>query len=234
MLRKLPIKLADMGAVLDQYQQYKDTPHGFALNTRTGSFFGDPWITKPELKNTPLGDVLASIEGHLGPIGEARFLKLPSEASYSAHYDPDHRVHLAITTNPYSFLGDLEALKLTHIPADGQLWYMDTTKLHIASNWGSQERVHLNVRMLIPNYIPTLPGLRIVIGNGGYDWKFVAFTELLCIISKGLMDGSVSGFETERYSDQKMMLVNCSDPKLFDDAMDRIRKAGVEVMAYQV
>ena len=91
------------------------------LNSPTGKFFNDPWQTNEEFVGTPLGDVLSVLPN----VGQARLLTLDSGESYTAHTDPDDRIHLPIITNEHSYLVDISNNKLYHIPADGRTWYME-------------------------------------------------------------------------------------------------------------
>jgi len=190
------------------------------LNVPTGEFFNDPWSLKNEFIDTPLGNVL----NNLGNIGQARLLCLDSGETYTAHCDPDDRIHLAILTNPYSYLVNIEDQQLHHIPANGQLWHMDTSKIHIAVNWGSRTRIHLNVRVLLPKYNSANPSLKIKILDGDYDWKQVAYMPIMQLVNRHVKDGLVTGFKG--ISD-KEIIINTLKPDLFNSAFEEIKKAGV-------
>lgn len=193
------------------------------LNEPNGEFFSDPWVVKSEFKNTPLGEVLES----LGDIGQARLLCLESAESYTAHADPDDRIHLPIITNPYSFLVDISNNQLYHLPADGQLWYMDTSKIHVAANWGARSRIHLNVRILLPKYNESNPTICIKVIEGDYDWKQLAYTPLMQIINKNIKLGHITGYKG--ISDKEIW-VNTDTPELFDNAFQEIKTAGVQLV----
>jgi hypothetical protein len=193
------------------------------LNGQTGEFFSDPWVVKSEFKNTPLGEVLES----LGDIGQARLLCLESAESYTAHADPDDRIHLSIVTNPYSFLVDISNNQLYHLPADGQLWYMDTSKIHVAANWGARSRIHLNVRILLPKYNESKPTICIKVIEGDYDWKQLAYTPLMQVINKNIKLGHITGYKG---ISEKEIWVNTDTPELFDNAFQEIETAGVQLV----
>ena len=146
MLKLLPNKFS-IEPIIDQVSLLASFKR-LDLNECTGEFFNDPWRLKAEFVNTPLGQVLDS----LGNIGQARLLCLESRETYTAHCDPDDRIHLAIVTNPYSFLVNISNNQMYHLPADGQLWHMNTNFVHVAVNWGPRTRIHLNVRVLLPKY----------------------------------------------------------------------------------
>jgi hypothetical protein len=218
MLTKLPNKFL-IQPIVDQVLSLGSFKR-LDLNVPSGEFFGDKWITKPEFKGTPLGNVLDTIDN----AGQARLLLLDSAESYTAHADPDDRIHLAIVTNPYSFLVDITDNQLHHLPADGQLWHMDTSKIHVAANWGPRARLHLNVRVLLPKFDSMLPGLKIKVLDGDYDWKQLAYTPLMQVINKNIKLGNITGFKG---IDNKEVWVNTNTPKLFDKAFQEIETAGV-------
>jgi Aspartyl/Asparaginyl beta-hydroxylase len=192
------------------------------LNLPKGEFFGDPWELKPEIKNTPLGNVLES----LGDIGQARLLTLESAESYTAHCDPDDRLHLAIITNPYSFLVDITDNKLFHLPADGQLWKMDTGKIHVAANWGTRARIHLNIRVLLPKYNLNRSSLRIKVIDGDYDWKQLVYTPVMQVINKNIKTGYVYGFKS---INEKEVIINTDMPEIFDSVFSDIEHSGIQL-----
>jgi len=219
MLTQLP-QTFPIEAIVDQVIGLGYFGKRLDLNKPTGEFFNDPWTTKDEFNNTPLGNVLAN----LGNIGQARLLCLESGETYTAHCDPDDRIHLAIITNPFSYIVNIDDETLYHLPADGQLWHMNTGIVHIAVNWGSQTRVHLNVRVLLPKYDPTKSSLRIKVCDGDYDWKQVAYMPIMQIVNKHVKNGSITGFKG--ISDKEIM-INTEHPELFNSAFEKIKNAGV-------
>lgn len=192
------------------------------LNRAGGEFFNDPWITKDEYKDTPLGQVLSKI----GQVGQARLLCLESGASYTAHCDPDDRIHLSIITNQYSFLVDVEDKRLYHLPADGKLWYMDTGKVHVAANWGPRTRIHLNVRILLPKYDSNRSGLHIKVIDGDYDWKQLAYTPIMKLINSNIKNNFITGFKG---INEKEVLINTTSPQIFDQAFKQIIEQGIKI-----
>jgi hypothetical protein len=192
------------------------------LNTVSEEFFNDPWVIKDEFINTPIGEVLTS----LGPIGQARLLCLESAESYTAHADPDDRIHLAIETNPYSFLVDITDNCLYHVPVDGQLWHMDTGKIHVAANWGPRPRIHLNIRVLLPKFDPCQPAIRIRVIDGNYDWKQLAYTPVMSLINKSIKSNIITGFKG---INEREVLVNTINNNLFDEVISQIRLANIKI-----
>jgi hypothetical protein len=221
MITELPQKFP-IEPIIEQVNNLGNFGKRLDLNSSTGQFFNDPWKIKSDLIGTPLGNVLES----LGDIGQARLLRLESAESYTAHYDPDDRIHLAIITNPYSFLVNITDNKLYHIPADGRLWHMNTGKLHVASNWGAHPRIHLNIRVLLPHFNGSQPGVRFKILTGNFDWKQEAYTEVMGLINYGFKQGLVSSFKALSETE---LLINCTDPNSFKPAIDKIISKGIKL-----
>ena len=195
----------------------------FDLNTPTGKFFNDPWQIKNEFIGTPLGHVLESIPN----CGQARLLKLESGESYTAHTDPDDRVHLAIVSNEYSFLVDVDNGNLHYLPVDGQLWLMDTSRVHVAANWGGWDRIHLNVRVLLPAFDSTKPGMYFKVIDGLQDWKQASYIELMGNINQGIKHKIVTGFDAPN---ERELYINTTRPDLFKPIIDNIKARSVELL----
>lgn len=189
------------------------------LNKPTGSFFGDPWETLDDFKNTPIGNLLDSI----GPIGEARLLKLTSAETYTAHADPDDRYHLAIVTNPHSYIVDFDNQNMYHLPVDGKLWRMDTSKIHVAANFGGRDRIHLNVRLLLPKFDEHKSNVRIKIEGGDFDWKQESYIDIMPAINRLIKSHHITGFE--KINDRELML-NLVDVSVLDTIINRLQKKG--------
>ena len=115
------------------------------LNKPSGNFFYDPWEIKEEYKNTVWEDILNSL-----PLdkGEARIIKLAPGTTYVSHTDIDDRWHLTLQAQR-SYLIDLDSETMYPTVVDG-IWYsMNTGKRHVASNFGSIDRLQLVVRQLL-------------------------------------------------------------------------------------
>ena len=67
-------------------------------------------------------------------------LKAPFNCN-SCHRDPEPRLHIPVTPNP----GALFVVNdhVTHLPADGSVYFTDTRGYHTALNGGDQSRIHL-------------------------------------------------------------------------------------------
>jgi hypothetical protein len=116
------------------------------LNQPIGSFFNDPWEIKPEFKGTVWEEILDSLACDKG---EARLIKLTPGEAYSSHADIDDRWHLSIVGN-HSYLIDLETNTMHKTIIDGNWYSMNAGIRHTAANFGSEDRIQLVVRQLLP------------------------------------------------------------------------------------
>jgi hypothetical protein len=185
-----------------------------------GRLFNGPYRTKPEFVGTPLGDVLEA----LGNVGEARLLKLKPEASYMAHSDPDDRLHMSIITNEYCRIIDLEANQMYHLPVDGSVWLMDTGPIHVASNFGAHERIHLNIRVLLPDVKEGW--VRFTVEGGDYDWRHIIQISITRWMNRALKEGKMTGIR--KLSDREM-LVNPRDQEAIDELVRVGEQAGFTI-----
>jgi len=71
----------------------------------------------------------------------ARVMKLKSKTCLTLHQDPTLRKHIPLITNEKCFLVvDNEIIRL---PADGNVYTVDTTKMHCAVNASWEDRIHI-------------------------------------------------------------------------------------------
>lgn len=182
-------KISNIDQIIDQVSNLHIPGKSLVLNQTNGNLLSGNYETLLEFKNTPLGNLLDS----LGDIGEARLLKLEAAESYTAHTDPDDRIHLVITTNPHCYLIDLENKKMYHLPVNGELWNMDTGVEHVAVNFGARPRIHLNIRYKMPQY--QTPGYYLKVEGGDYDWKQELYSNLMSFINYNIKSGSITGIE---------------------------------------
>ena len=84
------------------------------------------------------------------PIGRMRVLGKTPYNCNSWHRDPEPRIHIPIISNP----GALFVVNhhVTHLPADGSVYFCDTRGYHTALNGGEDQRVHI---------VAALPDLKI-------------------------------------------------------------------------
>lgn len=74
--------------------------------------------------------------------GRARLMRLNPQHTMFMHPDMGTRYHIAIRTNPNSFIFFKDTLTSYHIPVDGYVYKMDATKWHTAFNAGKRVRHH--------------------------------------------------------------------------------------------
>lgn len=220
MLKKLEENF-DIQPIIDQVNSLPYFERFVQLNeTDEGRLFNGPYRTKAEFIGTPLGNVLEK----LGNVGEARLLKLKPEASYMAHSDPDDRLHMSIITNEYCRIIDLEANQMYHLPVDGSVWLMDTGPIHVASNFGSHERIHLNIRVLLPDVKEGW--VRFSVEGGDYDWRHVIQISITRWMNRALKEGKMTGI---RKIHDREMLVNPRDQAAMDELVRVGEQAGFTI-----
>lgn len=82
------------------------------------------------------------------PIGRVRVLSKPLYNCNSWHRDPEPRLHIPIITNPGSLF--IVNHHVTHLPADGSVYFTDTRGYHTALNGGETRRVHIVAALAYP------------------------------------------------------------------------------------
>ena len=75
------------------------------------------------------------------PIGRMRILWKGLYNCNSWHRDPEPRIHIPILSNPGSLF--VVNHHVTHMPADGSVYFADTRGYHMAMNGGLTPRVHI-------------------------------------------------------------------------------------------
>ena len=75
------------------------------------------------------------------PIGRTRVLSKGLYNCNSWHRDPEPRLHIPVVTNPGSLF--VVNHHVTHLPADGSVYFTDTRGYHTAINGGGTRRVHI-------------------------------------------------------------------------------------------
>ena len=98
----------------------------------------------PMFAGTYFEEVMAALREHF-PIGRTRILSKSMYNCNSWHRDPEPRLHIPIHTNP----GALMAINhhVTHLPADGSVYFTDTRAYHTAMNGGETNRVHIVIAL---------------------------------------------------------------------------------------
>lgn len=139
------------------------------LNKPTGNFFYDPWIIKDEYRGTMWEEILSTLPE---PQGEARIIVMEPGTTYMAHSDIDDRWHLNLQGNE-SYLIDLDNLDMHGLHKDGYWYTMDAGRKHVASNFGSVDRIQLVVRQLLkPTTEKDLVEVTIKPTKEKFDYRF--------------------------------------------------------------
>jgi len=83
------------------------------------------------------------------PIGRMRILSKNSYNCSSWHRDPEPRLHIPIIANPGALF--IVNHHVTHLPADGSVYFTDTRGYHSALNGGEHRRVHIVAALAFPH-----------------------------------------------------------------------------------
>ncbi|MEM7214312.1 MAG: hypothetical protein AAF423_02120 [Pseudomonadota bacterium] len=94
----------------------------------------------PKFKGTYFEHVMEEL-GKRFPIGRTRILSKGLYNCNSWHRDPEPRLHIPVLTNPGSLF--IVNHHVTHLPADGSVYFTDTRGYHTALNGGETRRVHI-------------------------------------------------------------------------------------------
>ena len=94
----------------------------------------------PKFKGTYFEYVHAELAKRF-PIGRTRVLSKGLYNCNSWHRDPEPRLHIPVITNPGSLF--IVNHHVTHLPADGSVYFTDTRAYHTALNGGETRRVHI-------------------------------------------------------------------------------------------
>ena len=114
-------------------------------------------IIGKEIANKYIGSVIEQVKQYhatlypeLNPITRIYCAYLNTFSGYRMHLDTHttFKYHLPLIENKYSFMvtEDESGIEMTHLPADGRLWKLDTRKLHSAINMAPETN---NYRMHI-------------------------------------------------------------------------------------
>lgn len=127
---------------------------GSTINKRTGQKIMNEqdfteWNPLPEFIKKSLLELQSKEKIKFGRI---RLMKLESHRGLSVHADFEKRYHYVIQTNIKCYFGfsqtqdqNVPTAICYHIPADGQWYHIDTTKLHFVYNGSNFDRIHLVV-----------------------------------------------------------------------------------------
>jgi len=188
--------------IIEQVLSLSWAEKSILLNETSGTLLNGPYCILPEFVNTPLGDVLTK----LGNVGEARLLRLEPGETYSAHTDPDDRLHLSIISNEFCYLANLENNTMHGLPVDGFIWELDTSIKHSAFNLGSYVRINLNVRKLLPVFVE--PGYAVTADTDKFNWKQELYLDVMGYVNRKIKEGVITGFTKV---DERTIMVTTDD-----------------------
>jgi len=94
----------------------------------------------PEFSHTYFYEVWKTL-CEIAPIGRMRILFKGLYNCNSWHRDPEPRLHIPVVSNPGSLF--VVNHHVTHLPADGSVYFTDTRGYHTALNGGETNRVHI-------------------------------------------------------------------------------------------
>jgi hypothetical protein len=162
------------------------------VNVPTGDFFYDPWVIKPELKDTVWEELLNSLPYDKG---EARIITLKPGTSYCCHADADDRWHLNLQSD-FGFICDLDLLEMHRLTTDGYWYDMDAGRRHTAANFGSIDRIQLVVRQLLKKNTLTDPvPIKIVTSIETVDLRYQFDNTISPWLNNANKKGIISRFE---------------------------------------
>jgi hypothetical protein len=101
---------------------------------------------------------------------------------------------------------------------------MNTGNIHVASNFGARERIHLNIRVALPDV--TEGCTRFTVDGGDYDWRHVIQITITRWMNRAIKSGKVSGI---RKIHDKEMLVNFTNKQYEDELVQLGRDAGFTI-----
>lgn len=161
------------------------------LNKPTGDFFYDPWIIKDEYKGTMWEEILSTLPEQQG---EARIIVMEPGTTYMAHSDIDDRWHLNLQGNE-SYLIDLDNLDMHCLQKDGYWYTMDAGRKHVASNFGSVDRIQLVVRQLLkPTVEKDLVEVTISPTKEKFDYRYQFDKHISPWLNKANKEGVMKDF----------------------------------------
>lgn len=97
-------------------------------------------IINPALSGTYFEELLKSMP--FVPV-RSRLMRMSPKKCYSIHVDETNRYHVALKTNYHARFVFTERERVFHIPADGNIYWVDTLQEHTAMNGGNEDRIHL-------------------------------------------------------------------------------------------
>lgn len=115
-------------------ESYQEVPREEVVNEHAFTEF------VPQFKGTYFEHVHSELTARF-KIGRMRVLSKGLYNCNSWHRDPEPRLHIPVISNPGSLF--IVNHHVTHLPADGSVYFTDTRGYHTALNGGETNRVHI-------------------------------------------------------------------------------------------
>ena len=139
----------DIERILLELEQLPEYDTQIGLQTVPGitdPFYATGRITDKEHKETDFTEFLFDLPYTNSILKEnkvyrARVMRMKSKTCYTYHQDYSKRLHIPLITNESCFL--IVDKEVMHLPADGSIYIIDTTKYHTAVNASLEERIHI-------------------------------------------------------------------------------------------
>lgn len=115
---------------------------GSMYDVHTGTYkFQETDFTEfnSEFRDTSLYEMYQTIPS----IGRFRIMVMQGPCAYTIHKDLSKRYHYVIETNPKCLFLFPDEEKMIHIPADGNLYLLNTLRSHTFLNGSRKRRIHL-------------------------------------------------------------------------------------------
>lgn len=163
-----------------------------SLNVPTGDFFYEPWVIKPELKDTVWEELLNSLPYNKG---EARIITLKPGTAYCCHADADDRWHLNLQSE-FGFICDIDQEVMHRLSTDGNWYDMDAGRRHTAVNFGSIDRIQLVVRQLLKkNMLEDSVPVKIITKTMAVDFRYQFDNTISLWLNLANKNGIISNFK---------------------------------------
>ena len=139
----------DIQRILEELKTLPDYKEQIGLQGIPGSKdhnYATGQITDKEHKETDFTEFLFDLPYTNSILKEnkvcrARVMKMKGKTCYTYHQDWTKRLHIPLITNENCWL--IVDKEIMHLPADGSLYIIDTTKFHTAVNASREDRIHI-------------------------------------------------------------------------------------------
>lgn len=99
-------------------------------------------------------EIISKLSDSIGQqFGRIRYMRLQPKTGLSVHVDTEERYHIVVKTNKFAYFGqsfedELIKANCYHIPSDGHVYRIDTTKPHFVYNGGWEPRIHIVLNII--------------------------------------------------------------------------------------